>query len=100
MPMANPNRAGSSPPGYFRASSANTGSTRNRPSMRRAKIEASEALARRSVGVMAEAAGDTPETGREESDTQDFRCGTQTPHCPEISESPHTDLKVNASEGA
>src|SRR6185369_4108809 len=62
MPIAIPTRAGSSPPGYLVASSANTGSTRNRPSMRAAKIVAREALARRSVGVireeMAEAGGD------------------------------------------
>ena len=51
--MARPTRAGLSPPGYLAASRANTGSTTNRPSMRRAKIEASEALARRSVPVMA-----------------------------------------------
>ena len=52
MPMAMPTRAGSSPPGNLRASSANTGSTRNRPSMRAAKIMASEPLARRSRAVM------------------------------------------------
>jgi len=46
MPIANPSSAGSSPPGYLRASSANTGSTRNKPNMRKAKMEASEALAR------------------------------------------------------
>jgi hypothetical protein len=50
--MAKPSIAGSSPPGYLRASSANTGNTKNRPSMRKAKIDAKEALARRSVAVM------------------------------------------------
>ena len=51
-PMARPIMAGSSPPGYLRASSANTGSTRNRPSMRSAKISARLALERRSCEVM------------------------------------------------
>src|SRR5574341_851089 len=53
MPMARPTSAGSSPPGYLRASSANTGSTRNRPSMRSAKISARLMLERRSSGVLA-----------------------------------------------
>ena len=50
--MARPIMAGSSPPGYLRASSMKTGSTRNRPSMRSAKISASAPLERRSSGVM------------------------------------------------
>ena len=52
MPMAKPINTGSSPPGYLRASKANTGSTKNKPSMRKAKIDAKVPLARRSVGVM------------------------------------------------
>src|SRR5659263_341518 len=50
--MVRPIRAGSSPPGYLAASIANTGKIRNSPSMRRAKIEASEKLARSSSGVI------------------------------------------------
>jgi hypothetical protein len=50
--MAKPTRAASSPPGYLWASSANTGSTRNKPNMRNAKINANAALERRSNGVM------------------------------------------------
>jgi hypothetical protein len=56
MPMARPTRAASSPPGRREASSANTGNTRNSPSMRNAKMAASEALARRSAPVMRVAA--------------------------------------------
>src|SRR4051812_40350154 len=52
MPMARPICAGSCPPGYLAASSANTGRTRNRPSMRAAKTAAKEPLARRSSGVI------------------------------------------------
>ena len=63
MPIAKPTRAGSSPPGYLRASSENTGNTRNRPSMRKAKINASELLARRSCGVMVVELGATPAAG-------------------------------------
>src|SRR4029453_12946416 len=59
MPMARPPRAGSVPPGYLAASSANTGRTRNRPSMRAAKTAAREPLARRSTGVMLEETGET-----------------------------------------
>ena len=64
-PMAKPTRAGSSPPGRRAASSANTGSTMNRPSMRRANTSASAALARRSSPVMrlASGAGAPLETG-------------------------------------
>jgi hypothetical protein len=36
----------------LRASNANTGNTKNKPNMRKAKMDASEPLARRSVGVM------------------------------------------------
>ena len=50
--MVKPIRAGSSPPGNLLASSANTGKIRNRPNMRRAKMKASEKLARRSSGVI------------------------------------------------
>ncbi|MPN24912.1 hypothetical protein SDC9_172317 [bioreactor metagenome] len=50
--MAMPTMAVSSPPGYLRASSANTGSTRNSPSMRSAKISARLMLERRSSGVI------------------------------------------------
>ena len=57
MPMAKPTHAASSPPGYLRASNTNTGNTRNKPSMRKAKIEAKEALARRSIGSMTELEG-------------------------------------------
>ena len=53
-PMARPIMAGSSPPGYLRASSMKTGSTRNRPSMRSAKISARAPLERRSWEVMVE----------------------------------------------
>src|SRR5262245_11685328 len=59
MPMARPTRAGSVPPGYRAASSANTGRTRNRPSMRAAKTAAREPLARRSSGVMTLETGET-----------------------------------------
>jgi len=55
--MAKPTSATSSPPGYWRASSMNTGNTRNSPSMRNAKTSASEKLAWRSGAVMAVAAG-------------------------------------------
>lgn len=51
-PMDSPTRAGSSPPRYLPASSAHTGNTRNTPSMLNAKIIASDALERRSCGVM------------------------------------------------
>ena len=47
-PMASPISAGSLPPGSLAASSMNTGSTRNSPSMRSAKIAAIDRLARRS----------------------------------------------------
>ncbi|MOA42146.1 hypothetical protein D3C78_1641750 [compost metagenome] len=53
--MARPTMAGSSPPGYLRASRANTGRTRNSPSMRKAKISARLPLARRSSGVIVKA---------------------------------------------
>src|SRR6476619_307850 len=59
MPMAKPIRAGSVPPGYLAASSANTGRTRNRPSMRAAKTAAREPLARSSNGVMLAEKGET-----------------------------------------
>src|SRR5690606_21612067 len=43
---------GASPPGMPAACTANTGRIRNRPSIRNAKIDASEALARSSSRVM------------------------------------------------
>src|SRR4051812_40454337 len=55
MPIAKPTRLASSPPGYRRASRANTGRTRNRPSIRAANTTASEPLARRSSRVREEA---------------------------------------------
>src|SRR4051812_48314342 len=85
MPIAIPTRAGSSPPGYLAASSANTGSTRNRPSMRAAKIVAREPLARRSVAVMR---ADLAEPGEEVigqtqvSPAADARQTTDCPACP------------------
>src|SRR5512137_2834180 len=48
MPSARPTRAGLSPPGIVRAWTENTGRIRNSPIMRRAKIDASEALVRTS----------------------------------------------------
>ena len=51
-PMAKPTRVASSPPGRRAASKAKTGSTKNKPSMRKAKMAANEALARRSVLVI------------------------------------------------
>ena len=50
--MAKPTRVASSPPGRRAASRAKTGNTKNKPSMRKAKMAANEALARRSVPVM------------------------------------------------
>jgi hypothetical protein len=52
--MAKPTNAVSVPPGYLAASSAKTGSTRNKPSIRNAKISAKLALERRSNGVILE----------------------------------------------
>src|SRR5690606_10143206 len=52
MPSASPISVASSPPGMPRACTANTGRIRNRPSMRSAKIDASETLARSSPGVI------------------------------------------------
>ena len=51
-PMARPTMAASSPPGYLLASRANTGSTKNSPSMRSAKISARLPLARSSCEVI------------------------------------------------
>ncbi len=57
MPMARPTRWASCPSGRSRAYSANTGRIRNRPSMRSAKMLASERLARNSLFVMRSRAG-------------------------------------------
>ncbi|GIZ53445.1 hypothetical protein NCCP691_34590 [Noviherbaspirillum aridicola] len=54
MPSASPTRVALSPPGMDRAWTENTGRIRNMPSMRSAKIDASETLARISVALMRE----------------------------------------------
>jgi hypothetical protein len=64
---------GSSPPGYLRASRAKTGNTKNKPSMRNAKMLANEALARRSKGVMSK---ESAEDGCNESATKNPMKGT------------------------
>ena len=51
-PIASPTMAASLPPGYLLASRANTGSTKNSPSMRSAKINAKLPLARNSCEVI------------------------------------------------
>ena len=51
MPRASPTRDGSSPPGRPLTATANTGSSRNNPSIRAANRLASAMLARRSVGL-------------------------------------------------
>ena len=50
--MARPTSAALSPPGSVLACTEKTGRIRNRPSMRKAKIEASEALALTSARLM------------------------------------------------
>ena len=52
MPIAKPTHAGLSPPGSLAASKLKTGMTKNKPNIRRAKINAKEKLARRSRGVI------------------------------------------------
>src|SRR5690554_3996406 len=54
MPSARPTSVASLPPGMPRACTAKTGRIRNSPSMRNAKIDASETLDRSSSGVMCE----------------------------------------------
>src|SRR3989338_5238537 len=80
MPMASPTRAGSSPPGYLRASRANTGNTRNRPSIRSAKISARLRLERRSCGVMALPEGDGDRGGGAAPASEEGESGTVVPY--------------------